>query len=228
MAWLDVASQLLLHVLTLGSTVVAVCHARCVGHAFHTDAAHGCDVLSHEATFARGMEPKARTAQHSTASMAGAFARQIRAKYDVVCGFATVVCTPPRAPRRLVLTHFSRRYDMMMVNDPRGVAPEEERNPDALDEEFDSNNVQSLLQEVRGWRWLRVLWVSRHTLLCRRGKRLGETRCLLLMIYTPCQLHANDQSSPNLCNGLISNGRLACCLPCRRACSAASKAQPFV
>lgn len=53
--------------------------------------------------------------------------------------------------RRLVLTHFSRRYDMMMVNDPRGVAPEEERNPDALDEEFDSNNVQSLLQEVWWW-----------------------------------------------------------------------------
>lgn len=53
--------------------------------------AAGCDVLSHEATFARGMEAKAQMAQHSTGWMAGAFARAVRAQ-------------------RLVLTHFSARY----------------------------------------------------------------------------------------------------------------------
>ncbi|KXZ49870.1 hypothetical protein GPECTOR_19g321 [Gonium pectorale] len=53
--------------------------------------AAGCDVLSHEATFAAGMEDKARIAQHSTGRMAGAFAAAVGA-------------------RQLVLTHFSARY----------------------------------------------------------------------------------------------------------------------
>ncbi|GLC39336.1 hypothetical protein PLESTB_000895900 [Pleodorina starrii] len=53
--------------------------------------AAGCDVMSHEATFARGMEAKARVAQHSTGWMAGAFAAAVGA-------------------RSLVLTHFSARY----------------------------------------------------------------------------------------------------------------------
>ncbi|KAK9808685.1 hypothetical protein WJX72_001882 [[Myrmecia] bisecta] len=53
--------------------------------------AQGADLVSHEATFARGMEEKAHIAQHSTADMAGAFARCINA-------------------RDLVLTHFSARY----------------------------------------------------------------------------------------------------------------------
>ncbi|GIL84558.1 hypothetical protein Vretimale_14606 [Volvox reticuliferus] len=53
--------------------------------------AAGCDVISHEATFARGMEGKARIAQHSTGWMAGAFAAAVGA-------------------RNLVLTHFSARY----------------------------------------------------------------------------------------------------------------------
>ena len=53
--------------------------------------AAGCDVLTHEATFASGMEAKARTAQHSTGWMAGAFAAAIGA-------------------RQLMLTHFSARY----------------------------------------------------------------------------------------------------------------------
>ena len=48
-------------------------------------------MVSHECTFAAGMEKKAYVAQHSTAPMAGAFARHIRA-------------------RALVLTHFSNRY----------------------------------------------------------------------------------------------------------------------
>ena len=54
-------------------------------------AAYGADLGSHEATFAKGMEDKAEIAQHSTALMAGQFARKINA-------------------RQLVLTHFSPRY----------------------------------------------------------------------------------------------------------------------
>jgi ribonuclease BN (tRNA processing enzyme) len=54
-------------------------------------AAAGADLLSHEATYARGMEAKALRAQHSTAWMAGQFARAVAAK-------------------ALVLTHFSARY----------------------------------------------------------------------------------------------------------------------
>ncbi len=49
------------------------------------------DLLSHEATFSGEMRDKAAIAKHSTASMAGAFARRLRA-------------------RQLVLTHFSGRY----------------------------------------------------------------------------------------------------------------------
>ncbi|GAB4814139.1 hypothetical protein N2152v2_001185 [Parachlorella kessleri] len=54
--------------------------------------ARNCDVVSHEATFMRGMEKKARIATHSTSEQAGDFARMINA-------------------RSLVLTHFSARYD---------------------------------------------------------------------------------------------------------------------
>lgn len=56
--------------------------------------AAGCDVISHEATFNRGMEEKARIATHSTAEQAGAFAKAIGA-------------------RALVLTHFSARYEQL-------------------------------------------------------------------------------------------------------------------
>ena len=49
------------------------------------------DVLSHEATFTADMYAKARIAQHSTAPMAGNFARQLGAQ-------------------TLVLTHFSGRF----------------------------------------------------------------------------------------------------------------------
>lgn len=54
--------------------------------------AFGADLVSHEATFAAGMEGKAAMAQHSTAWMAGQFAWAIQAK-------------------ALVLTHFSARYE---------------------------------------------------------------------------------------------------------------------
>eukprot|EP01023_Acetabularia_acetabulum_P064517 TRINITY_DN8360_c0_g1_i4.p1 TRINITY_DN8360_c0_g1~~TRINITY_DN8360_c0_g1_i4.p1 ORF type:complete len:554 (-),score=68.95 TRINITY_DN8360_c0_g1_i4:136-1572(-) len=53
--------------------------------------AKNADMLSHEATFSKGHEDKAKKAMHSTAEMAGNFARKIRAK-------------------ALVLTHFSSRY----------------------------------------------------------------------------------------------------------------------
>jgi ribonuclease BN (tRNA processing enzyme) len=49
------------------------------------------DLLSHEATFTADMYAKARVAQHSTAPMAGNFARQLGAQ-------------------TLVLTHFSGRF----------------------------------------------------------------------------------------------------------------------
>jgi hypothetical protein len=51
----------------------------------------GADILSHECTFSNEDADKARVAMHSTAAMAGVFARQLQA-------------------RRLVLTHFSGRY----------------------------------------------------------------------------------------------------------------------
>ena len=56
-----------------------------------TEIGYGADLLSHEATFSRGMAAKARIAKHSTAEMAGRFARQLNAQ-------------------TLVLTHFSGRY----------------------------------------------------------------------------------------------------------------------
>lgn len=57
----------------------------------HAEPGMGADLVSHEATFSAGMERKAHVAQHSTAPMAGAFARKIHAE-------------------ALVLTHFSNRY----------------------------------------------------------------------------------------------------------------------
>lgn len=90
----------------------------------------GCDLLSHEATFAAGMEEKAGIAQHSTAHMAGTFARKLGAQ-------------------ALVLTHFSGRYDSVTAP-RRGDRPQRPRNSeDDMDvEAFDSANVNSLLQEV--------------------------------------------------------------------------------
>ncbi|KAI8466762.1 MAG: beta-lactamase-like protein [Monoraphidium minutum] len=58
----------------------------------------GADLLSHEATYSRGMEHKALRAQHSTAWMAGQFARAVGA-------------------RALVLTHFSARYKSLSAGD---------------------------------------------------------------------------------------------------------------
>lgn len=55
------------------------------------DVGRSADLLSHEATFTADMYAKARIAQHSTAPMAGNFARQLGAQ-------------------TLVLTHFSGRF----------------------------------------------------------------------------------------------------------------------
>jgi ribonuclease Z len=62
--------------------------------------AYGADLVSHEATFAAGMEGKAAVAQHSTAWMAGQFAWAVEA-------------------RSLVLTHFSARYEGSSNGDRR-------------------------------------------------------------------------------------------------------------
>ncbi|KAK9833694.1 hypothetical protein WJX74_002985 [Apatococcus lobatus] len=75
-------------------------------------AAMNADLVSHEATFADGMEQKADIAQHSTAAMAGAFARRIVA-------------------RQLVLTHFSGRY--VMAGGGRGRRGEAEQEEDTED-----------------------------------------------------------------------------------------------
>eukprot|EP00177_Eucheuma_denticulatum_P004331 GFKZ01007870.1.p1 GENE.GFKZ01007870.1~~GFKZ01007870.1.p1 ORF type:complete len:762 (-),score=104.81 GFKZ01007870.1:1335-3620(-) len=58
------------------------------------DAAMDSDLLVHEATFSNNLRVKARVSMHSTAGMAGAFGGRIRA-------------------RKLALTHFSSRYEMM-------------------------------------------------------------------------------------------------------------------
>eukprot|EP00210_Caulerpa_lentillifera_P006854 g6551.t1 len=56
-----------------------------------TSIGENADLLSHEATYASEMHKKAILAQHSTAKMAGSFAKKIKAK-------------------KLFLTHFSPRY----------------------------------------------------------------------------------------------------------------------
>ena len=55
------------------------------------EAAHGCDLLVHEATYESSYTSKAEKWGHSTSTMAGAFARRIGA-------------------RHLIITHFSSRY----------------------------------------------------------------------------------------------------------------------
>jgi len=66
--------------------------------------AQGADVVSHEATFDGNMYDKAQIAQHSTASMAGAFGRRIGA-------------------RHLFLTHFSSRYSKAVMPSRYGNKP---------------------------------------------------------------------------------------------------------
>ena len=83
----------------------------------------GADLLAHEATFAAGMEAKAYKAQHSTAPMAGEFARKIQAN-------------------ALVLTHFSNRYSS------RGGAPDEKLRGASDGDHKDV--LQQLIGQARG------------------------------------------------------------------------------
>ena len=55
------------------------------------NAAHGCDLLVHEATYEASHTAKAEQWGHSTSAMAGAFAKRVAAKH-------------------LIITHFSSRY----------------------------------------------------------------------------------------------------------------------
>eukprot|EP01025_Chloroclados_australasicus_P045855 TRINITY_DN5049_c0_g1_i1.p1 TRINITY_DN5049_c0_g1~~TRINITY_DN5049_c0_g1_i1.p1 ORF type:complete len:506 (-),score=54.68 TRINITY_DN5049_c0_g1_i1:1559-3076(-) len=73
-------------------------------------AAKDADMLSHEATFCKGLEAKAKHALHSTAEMAGNFARRINAK-------------------ALLLTHFSSRYKVLpMQGDGEEVVQDVDQN----------------------------------------------------------------------------------------------------
>lgn len=75
------------------------------------DAAMDCDLLMHEATFTSYQEDKARVAMHSTAEMAGAFAKKVRTK-------------------KLVLTHFSSRYEAMLAENNDDDMDDDDENED--------------------------------------------------------------------------------------------------
>jgi ribonuclease Z len=90
-------------------------------------AALGADLVSHEATFAAGMESKACVAQHSTAWMAGQFAWAIQAK-------------------ALVLTHFSARYEGGTRDAAKGAAGAAGR--DASDGDMEERASLALKREA--------------------------------------------------------------------------------
>ena len=89
--------------------------------------ARGCEVLSHEATFQKGMEEKARIATHSTSEQAGAFAKQCRAK-------------------NLVLTHFSGRYEQ---SDKYNKVWVEAKQKGKTMREMHHSNFQPLAEEAK-------------------------------------------------------------------------------
>lgn len=93
----------------------------------------GADLVSHEATFAAGMEGKAAQAQHSTAWMAGQFAWAIQAK-------------------ALVLTHFSARYEGSRANSkwaPGGGAGVADRRPRAEDVASDAEAEERCIKALQ-------------------------------------------------------------------------------
>ena len=103
------------------------------GSASMLDPGRGCDLLSHEATFAAPMAAKAAIAQHSTAAMAGAFARELGAG-------------------RLVLTHFSGRYDAGPLA-PAGARESDDADAapvrGGLEADVPSRAIEALLDEAR-------------------------------------------------------------------------------
>eukprot|EP01024_Parvocaulis_polyphysoides_P028767 TRINITY_DN2597_c0_g1_i2.p1 TRINITY_DN2597_c0_g1~~TRINITY_DN2597_c0_g1_i2.p1 ORF type:complete len:559 (-),score=89.17 TRINITY_DN2597_c0_g1_i2:692-2332(-) len=84
--------------------------------------AKNADMLSHEATFCQGYEEKAKNAMHSTAEMAGNFARKINAK-------------------ALILTHFSSRYQAFQMS---GQGEEIEQDVDQTNQD-----IQKLVRQAQ-------------------------------------------------------------------------------
>lgn len=81
------------------------------------DAAMDADILIHEATFDNQLKVKAAQSLHSTAGMAGAFAARVKAK-------------------KLVLTHFSSRYEVMSISE-------------AVNVDYDSSDSDDLISTPR-------------------------------------------------------------------------------
>lgn len=111
-------------------------------------AAQGADVLMHEATFANALHKKAAQAFHSTAGMAGRFAREIGAK-------------------KLVLTHFSSRYEGMTT----GEAEEGDGETEHEDLYSSSQLVREAASQCGGCKVVAALDYMEHTV---RGD--GEVR----------------------------------------------------
>ena len=90
------------------------------------EAAHGSDLILHEATFTESMKAKAKQAMHSTAKMAGNFAAEIEAK-------------------KLVLFHFSSRFEAALSWNNKS-----EENEDLWDENEDDDfeNVNFVVAEA--------------------------------------------------------------------------------
>jgi len=102
----------------------------------------GADVLVHEATFSASLVERARVAMHSTAAMAGSFAREA-------------------AVKRLVLTHFSSRYEGFNFGPERDAAAsddqaavshaedEDEEEEEIGEEEEDFASIDELVAEAQ-------------------------------------------------------------------------------
>ncbi|KAI0564179.1 Ribonuclease Z [Gracilaria domingensis] len=94
------------------------------------EAARNTDLLVHEATFTHALRAKARLSMHSTARMTGQFGKRINAK-------------------KIALTHFSSRYEGLLISQ------DVERNGDfddlgeTLDEDEDLTNSFSLVAEAK-------------------------------------------------------------------------------
>lgn len=119
-------------------------------------AAHGADLLLHEATFTDSLKEKAATAMHSTARMAGAFARSVEA-------------------RKLVLTHFSSRYEafalaaLMSENEPKS-----QTSHASDDQRGDGDNSRDFEVESEDDRMIDDDLASPNLLIRQAAKGFGE------------------------------------------------------